>query len=340
MTYFLLIAVAVGLVVCLFWPRVGVLARWRRARELGARARREDTLKHILKSQVSGSTPTIESIAGSLQIMRNQTVEVLEELENRKLISFEEGRIRLTPSGRDLALHVVRAHRLWESYLAEQTGIAESEWHNRAERQEHLLTPEQADDLAARLGNPPFDPHGDAIPSPEGEIPAERGEPVTAVSENQPVHITHIEDEPQTVYAQITAQGIRPGMKAFVIEKLPHRIRLWAEGNEHVIAPVVANNIFVEPLLQHDAKDLLEEEYLAGLVPGQKAQILGLSPACRGQERRRLLDLGFVPGTAVEAEMTSPGGDPTAYIVRGTVVALRREQAGLIRISTRPPVAA
>jgi Fe2+ transport system protein FeoA len=47
------------------------------------------------------------------------------------------------------------------------------------------------------------------------------------------------------------------------------------------------------------------------------------------------LDLGFVPGTAVEIEMVSPGGDPTAYRVRGTVVALRREQANLVRISSR-----
>jgi DtxR family Mn-dependent transcriptional regulator len=62
---------------------------------------------------------------------------------------------------------------------------------------------------------------------------------------------------------------------------------------------------------------------------------VGLSPACRGQERRRLLDLGFVPGTPVEVDMVSPAGDPIAYRERGSVVALRREQADLIRVNSK-----
>jgi DtxR family Mn-dependent transcriptional regulator len=78
---------------------------------------------------------------------------------------------------------------------------------------------------------------------------------------------------------------------------------------------------------------LFKEEFLADLQPGQHGRVLGLTPACRGAERRRLLDLGFVPGTDVAVEMVSPGRDPTAYRVRGTLIALRREQAGLIRIA-------
>ncbi|HYG35582.1 MAG TPA: FeoA family protein, partial [Clostridia bacterium] len=90
----------------------------------------------------------------------------------------------------------------------------------------------------------------------------------------------------------------------------------------------------VVPLPGSKIEDLAEEEYLTTLRPGQCAKVKGLSPACRGAERRRLLDLGFVAGTKVEVEMVSPGGDPTAYRVRGTLVALRREQAGLIRVES------
>jgi DtxR family Mn-dependent transcriptional regulator len=126
-------------------------------------------------------------------------------------------------------------------------------------------------------------------------------------------------------------------MRGLLVEKLPHRIRFWADGNEHVLAPVIANNISVEPLADYAPRDLLDEEYLSGLAEGQRGKVLGLSPACRGPERRRLLDLGFVPGTEVLAEMKSPGGDPTAYRVRGTLIALRREQAGLIRVSSLSP---
>jgi len=142
-----------------------------------------------------------------------------------------------------------------------------------------------------------------------------------------------VEDEPETIYAQLCAEGLRPGLRAFVMEKTPQRIRFWADGNEHVLAPVLANSLTVVPLPEFMTQDLIDEEFLSGLRPGKRARVLGLSPACRGAERRRLLDLGFVAGTPVEVDMVSPAGDPTAYRVRGTVIALRREQAGLIRIA-------
>lgn len=102
---------------------------------------------------------------------------------------------------------------------------------------------------------------------------------------------------------------------------------------------MLAENVSIQPLPEFRAADLIEEEYLSGLRPGRSTRVVALSPACRGQERRRLLDLGFVPGTLVEVEMVSPAGDPTAYRVRGSVVALRREQANLIRVSSREPAA-
>lgn len=324
----------------LLWPRHGAVARWRRARLLTARSQREDVLKHILKSEADGRQPTVESIAGALQIATGQAADLLQELESHELVSHENGVLLLKPPGREMALHIVRAHRLWESYLAEQTGVAEAEWHQRAERQEHLLTPQQADALSARLGHPTRDPHGDIIPDAKGGLAADQGQPLHAIPAHTPVQFTHIEDEPETVYAQLCAQGLRPGMKAFVIEKSADRIRFWADGNEHVLAPVLANNITVVPLPEYKTEDLTDEQFLSGLRPGERAKVLGLTPACRGAERRRLLDLGFVAGTPVEVEMISPAGDPTAYRVRGTVIALRREQAGLIRIATREAVAA
>lgn len=69
------------------------------------------------------------------------------------------------------------------------------------------------------------------------------------------------------------------------------------------------------------------------LPPGQKARVAAL--ATDGLVRRRLLDLGFVPGTTIEAIRRSPFGDPTAYGVRGSVIALRREDAD--RIIIGPP---
>jgi DtxR family Mn-dependent transcriptional regulator len=333
----LVIAGGMVLLALLCWPRHGLVGRWLAARRLARRVRREDAIKHILKREVNGAEATVDGLAGHLQMPTRQVLGLLEDLEHRGLISFEGGRLHLRSAGRDLALHLIRAHRLWESYLSEETGVAEVQWHRQAERKEHLLTPQEADALAARLGHPTLDPHGDVIPAPGQPVPGDVGLPLNAADVNQPLRITHVEDEPPAVYAQLTAQGIRPGMRGLLIEKLPHRLRFWVDGNEHVLAPLVAHNISVETITDCAPQDLLDEEYLSGLDQGQRGKVLGLSPACRGPERRRLLDLGFVPGTEVFAEMKSPGGDPTAYRVRGALIALRKEQAGLVRISSLRP---
>ena len=324
----------------LLWPGRGLLARWRAGRGLLERSRREDALKHILKREANGLVPTLEGVAGALQVKPDHAAAMLEDMEQHGLVSFEQGRLRLEPAGRELAVHIVRAHRLWESYLAEQTGVEESRWHSLAERQEHLLSQQQAKALAAQLGHPTHDPHGDFIPDEHGELKADAGQPLNAVPLDTPMLIAHVEDEPETIYAQLTALGLRAGMKAVVTEKTPQRIKFWADGSELVLAPIFANNISCVPLADASSRDLFAEEFLSGLKPGEKAKVIGLTPACRGAERRRLLDLGFVPGTVIEVEMISPGGDPTAYRVRGTVIALRREQAGLIRITRQEALAA
>ena len=330
-----LLAVAI-----VFWPRYGLLARLRQTQELTRRIRREDALKHILKCEADGLVSTLESIAGALQITTGAATDLLEELEARDLLTFEGGRLHLRPTGREMGLHIVRAHRLWESYLAEHTGLAEYEWHVRAEKQEHLLTPEQADALAAELGHPLRDPHGDVIPGSIAELEEEPSLTLNGVAPETPVVITHLEDEPITVYRQLAALGLGPGMRVYVIERSAARIRFWADGNEHVLAPVLAENVSVKPLPESRPTELVEEEYLSGLKPGRRTYVTGLSLACRGAERRRLLDLGFVPGTIVEIEMISPAGDPTAYRVRGSIVALRREQANLIRVNSKEAVSA
>ena len=340
MTWQYTLIAGLALAAAFFWPRRGLFALWREGRELAGRMKREDVLKHILKCEANQQLPTLESISGLLQVNVNRAAELLAQMERQGLVSYDEGTLRLRPTGRELALHVVRAHRLWELYLAEQTGVAEDDWHRQAERKEHLLSPRQAEALAARLGHPTRDPHGDEIPEPGAGLAPEDGQPLNAVPVNTCVLIVHIEDEPVAVYAQLAAQGLRAGMKTCVVEKSPHRIRFWADGNEHVLAPILANNIHVAALPENKPLDLFAEETLSSLKPGQRTTVRQLSPVCRGPERRRLLDLGFVPGTVVELALTSPLGDPKAFRVRGTLVALRRQQSNLVHISKVESVAA
>lgn len=338
------VALAAGLVVAAglaaaFRPRVGLYDRWSRVRRLSTRVLREDALKHILQSEERGTPATIESVAGALGIAADRAAGLLEEMDRADLVEADGGTIRLAPAGRETALHVVRAHRLWERHLADETGFDEAEWHPQADLLEHEISPDEADLLSARLQHPTHDPHGDPIPggigrAREGPLAA-AGRPLAGLAEGAAARIVHVEDEPEVVYAQLVAQGLTPGTTLRVIESTPRRIRFWANGDDHVLAPVVAANVSVIPLAPDqdaDAEPAAFGEPLHALRPGQRARVVRLSPRCRGAERRRFLDLGVLPGTEITAEIVSPTGDPTAYRIRGALIALRRSQAEMVRV--------
>lgn len=321
----------IGLV--LFWPDRGLIPRWRQTRKMTERVLMEDVLKHIHNCEMAGQLPSVQSIAGALQIHPNLASELLKKMEAGDLVRFEGGSPHLTTSGRRSALHILRAHRLWERYLADETGFSESEWHLRADRYEHQLSPEDANTLSAQLGHPTHDPHGDPIPTSEGEMAEGKGIHLTEVEMDVLVRIIHIEDEPGTIYAQLVAEGLHPGMLVRVVEKTSQRFRFWANGDEHVLAPIVANNITVVPVPEDQAPFYPLGERLSILRPGEMGKVLGVSPACRGLERRRLMDLGVLPGTVIKAEYSSSAGDPMAYRIRDALIALRQEQAHLIQIT-------
>lgn len=326
----LIASVIVLTAVFIFWPQKGMLARRRHGRYLAARVRQEDALKYIHTCEMAGRRADVAGIAGTLHISRSETADFLAQMQTADLLSMANGDIHLSPNGRESALHIIRAHRLWERYLADETGFREPDWHEQAEWAEHHLTAAEADALEARLNFPTFDPHGDPIPSAGGELAAHQGRPLTSFEEDTAVRIVHLEDEPKAVYAQLAAEGLSPGMTIHLISKSSEQLRFWANGDEHLLAPIVAANISVELVPTIEDSDILDCERLACLEPGETAEVVRISPACYGLERRRLMDLGILPGTKITNEMRSPSGDPTAYRIRGAVIALRQEQANLI----------
>lgn len=326
--------IGMGLLAALFWPDNGLFYRWQRTRRVTERVLREDALKHIHRAEREGHRPTIQSIAGALDISTDDAARLLTHMVDMGLIVSSNGDFELTPAGRESALHIIRAHRLWERYLADETGFSEAEWHAQAEQLEHELAPPDVEALSAQLGYPTHDPHGDPIPTASGDWVAHGGQPLPALEPGTAGRIVHLEDEPEIVYAQLVAEGLHPGMNIIVIDKTDQRVRFWADGDEHVLAPLIAANISVLPVAEkaESAIEPVTGERLWALKPGEKAEVAALSRAARNVERRRLMDLGILPGVEIEAAFTSPGGDPTAYLVRDTLIALRKEQANHICI--------
>lgn len=333
-----LIALLIGLLflalfTLLFWPKGGLINYLRRVSQYSARIRREDALKHLHKTDRHGVQTTLESLAGALGISTAQAASLLTDLQKQELVLQEGLNFRLTPTGRDYALRVIRAHRLLERYLAEETGFEESDWHYLADRYEHHLSPDQADELSTQLGNPTHDPHGDPIPTANGELVLHGGQPLPEMPLDIPLRIVHMEDEPEAVYAQLVAERLYPGMEVSLTEINSQRVRFWAGGDEHLLAPIVASNISVAPIPQETWETSCIGVPLHTLKPGERGEVINLSPRLRGADRRRMLDLGILPGTIIQAEMDSPSGDPTAYRLRETLIAIRKEQAEYICIN-------
>ncbi len=333
-----LLALLIGMVVTalfslLFWPKGGLIGHLQRISQLDRRVQLEDALKIIHKAERSEKVISSESLAQTLNINNSKTETLLKDMEQNELINRSGEKIQLTSSGQQYALRVIRAHRLWERYLAEETGYEESKWHDMADRYEHQLTPEQINALSAQLGHPTHDPHGDPIPEADGRYVAHGGQPLTDMPLEETLQIVHMEDEPEAVYAQLVAEGLHPGMQVQVSEKTSQRVRFWANGEEHVLAPVVAASISVRSLPEKTQEIACSGKPLHTLKPGQSGKVASLSPRLRGVERRRMMDLGILPGTVIKAEFNSPTGDPKAYRIRGAMVALRSEQADLICIN-------
>jgi DtxR family Mn-dependent transcriptional regulator len=141
-----------------------------------------------------------------------------------------------------------------------------------------------------------------------------------------PGRIVHLEDEPPIVYAQILAAGLRVGQIVRVLDTTAERILLTDGETEFRLAPGVAANVSVAPVGEQ-AELPPGTVSLSDLSDDADAEVVELDDACQGFTRRRLLDLGFTPGTHVRSEMRTFAGDPRAYRVRGVLIALRREEA-------------
>ncbi|MFC2135058.1 FeoA domain-containing protein [Bacteroidota bacterium] len=327
----ILVSSVLVLLIIFFIPGKGIIARRRRNKSNTRRVLIEDALKNLYEIQYKKLKNDLDSLTNNLSISEDAALKLIDNLIATNLVTRRQDVLRLTAEGEAYALKIIRIHRLWEKYLADETSVKETDWHPEAEIIEHDISEEEAEKLAAKLGNPLFDPHGDPIPTAEGDLPEHKGKPLTQLKEGEIGVITHIEDEPPAVYAQLIAEGLQIGNQIKVIEKSENRIRFIADGNECLLAPMLAENLTIESIADDD---VIEGEFrvLTSLRTGETARVVGISQSCRGRQRRRLMDFGIVPGADITAELESVGRDPVAYRIRETSIALRNQQADQIFI--------
>lgn len=133
----------------------------------------EDYLKAIFKHQPSEPDGLVSmgQIGNDLQVAPGTVTAMVKTLADSGLVDYEPySGVRLTAAGRQLALHVLRRHRLIELFLVQVVGLDWSEVHEDAERLEHVVSDRLIERLDALLGHPTVDPHGDPIPTLQGGL--------------------------------------------------------------------------------------------------------------------------------------------------------------------------
>lgn len=307
--------------------------RWRRRRQ---RILWEDALKQICSAKHEGRTVTSSELGGRLGLSPASTLRLTQDLESAGYLRSRAGVLELTEIGEQLGLRVLRGHRIWERYLSDEGQLSLDRLHDAAERAEHHLVADELDALADHLGHPRTDPHGDVIPTAAGGLRPQQRTPLTDWPADRLAVVVHVEDEPRQRLREVLRAGLQPGTVLRVVERDAKAVICETSAGRCTLAPAVAASIDVRPAAEAEelGKPLAT---LAGLPLGDEAEVVALSERCTGLARRRLLDLGFTAGAQVRAVLANLENAAHAYEIRGTTIALRKEQAEQVLI--RPLVA-
>jgi DtxR family Mn-dependent transcriptional regulator len=161
--------------------------------------------------------------------------------------------VELTDRGLAVALEMLRHHRLIELFLAELLDMSWDQVHAEAERLEHALSEELEERIAAKLGQPTHDPHGDPIPTREGVVPARDAIPLSALAPGAAGTVTRVAQQEQPVLRYLQSLGLVPGAHVMVTAVTPFggaltvRVRAAAAGDDvtHALDADLAARILV-----------------------------------------------------------------------------------------------
>ncbi|GHG04078.1 DNA-binding protein [Deinococcus piscis] len=170
----------------------------------------EDYLKQLYLLGQQGRVST-QALALALAVAPASVTGMLHKLTEQGLVVHAPYRgAQLTPEGEQAALKVLRHHRLLELFLYRSLGVPLEEVHEEAEALEHALSERLEARMAAWLGEPSFDPHGDPIPSPSGDLPLRAERSLTTLTAGERARVSRVPDQPTEQLRQLLESGLRP----------------------------------------------------------------------------------------------------------------------------------
>ena len=192
---------------------------------------------HTLAQRRDGPVAT-SALAERLGVSAGSVTAMLKRMVEMSLVTHEPYRgALLTPKGERVALEVIRHHRLLEAYLSEVLGMPWDRVHDEAEVLEHYISEELEERIAAALGDPQHDPHGDPIPSADLEVALDETMSLAELPVGATASLARVSDSDPEILRYLEGRGMGPGAELRVAGREPFGgpLHIEAEGEVHVL---------------------------------------------------------------------------------------------------------
>lgn len=211
----------------------------------------QDYLKHIYELTEKGSPASTNDLARELDIKPASVTGMIQKLAAEKpaLVEYQKHQgVTLTPTGKRAALEVIRHHRLLETWLVQTLGYSWDEVHEEAERLEHVISEDFERRIAAALGNPTRDPHGELIPTADLKMPVDDTTPLSSLRPSQSATIQRVAAADPNLLRHLDSLGLTPGIQIEVTEysAFDNNLTVKVGRKINVLGLNITTKIFVE----------------------------------------------------------------------------------------------
>lgn len=208
----------------------------------------EDYLKHIFLMEEEEKRAGTRDLSVRLNVQPASVTSMLKKLADLHLIVHEPYRgAKLTPTGRRIALEIIRHHRLIELFLVEALGYGWEEVHEEAERLEHVISELFEERIADFLGHPEVDPHGDPIPTSELELPEhEKNVPLLELNEGDQAVIQRVKTQDRDLLNFFSRLNLTIGTPITFLRRGPEGVRLTIGSDRFLLPFTAATHLLVK----------------------------------------------------------------------------------------------
>ncbi len=211
----------------------------------------QDYLKNIYELTENGESASTNALARKLKISPPSVTGMVQKLASAKpaLVEYQKHQgVTLTKAGQKAALEVIRHHRLLEAWLVQTLGYSWDEVHAEAEQLEHVISEDFERRIAAAMGHPLRDPHGEPIPTADLKMPDDVSTPLSALRPGQTATITRVKASDADLLRYLESVSLIPGAQIEVKDYSPfdHNLTVKTGRKTTVLGLNITSKIFIE----------------------------------------------------------------------------------------------